>query len=323
MRFFPLAQWIEDHHDAPHNLSRSGMRGALRSVPRLLRGFPPATEDDLRNALARRNGVPPDRLFLTHGASEGNALATTFLAGHIRGKSGRAPKFWAPTPEYPPLFDLAPTVGFRRVAERESADLVVVSDPNNPTGEPSPVWAEAAPASSRVSVLVDETFRDFSRVPRRGPGEGPGLWRTGTFTKVYGGDDVRVGYVIAPEPALRDFAQFHSLALDRIAPWSIGAAMAIHRHREEVLRESRGIFQANLRELREQVDDVPRLAAPLWFDRVPDGDAVERRAIRNGILVCSGSYFGDRRGVRICLTRRSFPRDLAAYLAVRERASPP
>jgi aspartate/methionine/tyrosine aminotransferase len=62
------------------------------------------------------------------------------------------------------------------------------------------------------------------------------------------------------------------------------------------------------------------LAAPLWFDRGPGalpGDSIAQEGIRRGILVCPGSFFGDPTGVRLCLTRRTFPGDLLKYLDLR------
>ncbi|MHB8352324.1 MAG: hypothetical protein ACYDFT_06545, partial [Thermoplasmata archaeon] len=50
-----------------------------------------------------------------------------------------------------------------------------------------------------------------------------------------------------------------------------------------------------------------------------DGDRLTRAALRAGVLVAPGTLFGDRTGVRVCLTRRSFPKDLASYLQVRQR----
>ncbi len=59
--------------------------------------------------------------------------------------------------------------------------------------------------------------------------------------------------------------------------------------------------------------------APVFFDRVrtESGDDLARRCLLASVLVCPGTFFGDPGGVRLCLTRRSFPNDLEAYLRVR------
>ncbi|HKS59167.1 MAG TPA: hypothetical protein VJS68_00120, partial [Thermoplasmata archaeon] len=83
-----------------------------------------------------------------------------------------------------------------------------------------------------------------------------------------------------------------------------------------------GIFQRNLADLKSKVPGAPSLQGPTWFDRGAgslDGDALGRAAASKGVLVCPGSFFGDASGVRICLTRRTFPEDLDAYLKVRSR----
>ncbi len=317
---FPLADYIDDRASLPHHLSASGMRGELRSLRRALRNAPPASEEELVGLVAEAHRVEPDRIFLTHGASEGDALVLLHLGRALRRRLGRRPRVSIPRPEYPPIRDLAVFAGMTVTETVDGADLAARSDPNNPTGRATP---RAGTETGPPITVVDETFRAFSAA-RSGAALGlPGRWTIGTLTKAYGADDVRFGFVLAPPEDAEGFGRTAGLLTDQVGASSRAEAAAVLRARDPILREARGIFRSNLRTLRRRVPGVPALDAPIWFDR-PGGKLSGRRLARAaeqaGVLVIPGEFFGDPTGVRVCLTRRSFPRDLDAYLAVRARA---
>lgn len=272
--------------------------------------------------MARLFSVAASRIFLTHGATEANAAVLLFESRQIALELGRTPTVRIPVPEYPPLRDAAHHLGFREAPQREPADLAVFSEPGNPIGAPRSEVALAEAAGESPRALVDTTFREFTSRPPVPESLTREVWRTGSFTKAYGADSVRVGFVVAPEAAHKAFAVTHGLLFDEIADHSIDCAATLLRHRGEILRETREIFQKNVRALRRALPGVPRLSAPVWFDRGSgkmDGDEFADRALADGVLICPGSFFGDSHGVRICLTQRSFPADLRAYLDVRSR----
>jgi len=316
---FPLADWIDEHENCRYNLGKSGMRGTVRHPLPTRAEVRSASEPELRRRLAAKVGVDPSRLFLTHGATEANGLAVAYAARRLRGRAGRCRVRF---PEYPPLYDTARAFGFRVGTEASSVDLAVVSLPRNPEGC---LWTSDELATfvdgARVT-LVDETFREFTTarsVQRLGL---RGVWTTGTFTKAYGADDLRVGYVVVPETEVDAFARFHGLVTDEIAEWSVAGALATLDDGERILREVRRVFDRNRAAWRRATPNGPVLAAPLAFDDpVPGGgDRFTRRCWRASVLVCSGSLLGKPTGVRVCLTRRSFPRDLTVYLRVRNAA---
>ncbi len=80
------------------------------------------------------------------------------------------------------------------------------------------------------------------------------------------------------------------------------------------------MFERNRALWRRATPHGPDLAAPLAFDDPvrPDGTRFARRCLRASVLVSPGALFGRPSGVRVCLTRRTFPRDLRAYLRVRD-----
>ncbi|MGA8511331.1 MAG: pyridoxal phosphate-dependent aminotransferase [Thermoplasmata archaeon] len=319
---FPLGDWIDDHASCRYNLGRSGVVGSVR-LPRLPGGGNFDRDAPiLRRRLARLNGVAPDRVFLTHGATEGNTLALLYLARQGSSHRYKSRRLWIRPPEYPPIFDIARAVGFRPSFSPGPHYITALSRPNNPTGLVAEIGSVRGWAESSRAIVVDETFREFTDAPSLQVARIPRLWTVGSFTKAYGADALRVGFVIPPVDEEAPFRKFHGLLLDELPPASVSGALALLQHRTEVLAQSRALLRRNERALRESISGVPRLAAPLWLDRGAnglDGDRFARACLRANILVCPGSFFADPSGVRICLTRKSFARDLSAYLGVRER----
>jgi histidinol-phosphate/aromatic aminotransferase/cobyric acid decarboxylase-like protein len=318
---FPLAQWIDDRRTLPHNLGGSGLVGQLASVRRAVRDRMAPDSTALREELGKAWGLSPSRVFLTHGATEADSLALLHIDREVRSQKGRAPVLRVTAPEYPVLGDVARKLGYLSIDAPAPADVAVLSDPNNPTGMARSRESLAEFRNGTQRALIDQTFRDFlPRSARVLPAE-PGLWVAGSFTKAFGADGYRIGFVAPPEEEVDAFGAFHSLVLDGLPDASVSAARALIAHRSEIHREGRALFQRNLAYLRRRVRGVPRLDVPLWFDRGDhglDGDGLGAEATARGVLVCPGSLFGDRTGVRVCLTRKTFPNALDAYLPVRD-----
>ena len=316
---FPLADWVEGHEYCRFNLGASGMRGAVRHPLPTRAQVRAASEGDLRRKLAALLEVDPSRVFLTHGATEANAWALTYLA---RRRSARVARCRVEFPEYPPLFDLPRTLGYRLVTSRGPTDLAIVSQPRNPVGDLWPADRLADWSRDARATVVDETFREFTparSVQRLGL---RGLWSTGSFTKAYGADDLRVGFVVPPEAEQDGFAGFHGLAADEMPNYSVAGALAVLAQRDRLLRTVRSLVRRNQELWRRATPGGPTLAAPVAFDDpvFPDGDRFARRCLRSSVLVSPGALFGRASGVRVTLTRRSFPRDLREYVRVRAAA---
>ncbi len=317
---FPLSDWIDSHADCRYNLGASGMAGVVTlprpSPARVRQKSSDEWTDELRRTLADHLRVDSARVFLTHGATEANSWVLFFLAQ--RGRSGRR-ACRVRLPEYPPLVALARHAGFRLTDASGPVPLAVLSLPRNPEGVG---WTSAeleAWAAGARSLLVDETFREFSGRPSRSEAGAPGVWTTGSFSKFYGADDARIGYAVAPPEAAAEFARFHAVAADDLPPYSAALALQLLARRGAISRLVRTTFERNRAALRQALPSVPSLDGPVYFDRAPDGDgdALANRCLSASVLVCPGSLFGTAEGVRICLTRPSFRQDLRAYLAVR------
>jgi len=289
------------------------VRGALRR---------PAAPDAeaLRAELARLHRVPSSTVFLTHGATEATTLVLFYLARQLR-TAGRPLRCAVARPEYPPIGDTAGLAGFRVVGRTGPADVAALSEPNNPTGRRWGIEGIRSASEGRRAVLIDETFREFTDAPTNAGRADPPTWVGGSFTKLYGGDDLRVGYAIAPADSASEFEKFHGLLLDELPPASVAGARAILRDRSAILPEVRARLRRNATHLEAHLPGISPDGAPVAFDRPRrrPTDGLARLALRSGVLVAPGRYFHDPSGVRIGLTRPTFPADLEAYLRVRSR----
>lgn len=319
---FPLGEWIDDHEGCRYNLAKSGMVGSIPSPSPSAAEVRRADPDVLRDAIADDLRVDARRVFLTTGGSQANALAILFLSRSGRGRSGGVARVCYP--EYPPLFDTARAVKFRLTEDPGAVDLAVLSQPRNPEGD---VWERGRLidwASGARSLLVDETFREFAHTRSVLDLGRPGTWASGSFTKFYAGDPLRVGFLVAPESQRAQFATFHGLVTNLLSPYSVAGALRALHDRERTRRRVGAILERNVSSLRRMLPGVHVGQSPVAFDRPAtgeSGDALQQRAVRRSVLVASGSFFGDPSGVRLCLTRRTFPRDLAKYVEVRDRPS--
>ncbi|MCI4323377.1 MAG: pyridoxal phosphate-dependent aminotransferase [Thermoplasmata archaeon] len=321
MPMFPLGDWVNGHEHVRHHLAHSGMVGALRSLPVALRERWDPDDQILRSEIAKLYSVADDRVFLTHGTSEANGVVQLFLHREATHRRVRVPRLYVRPVEYPPLRDAGRALGFRVQDRPTGADVVALSSPANPLGTRVETEEIERLARNGRPVLVDQIFREFTTdlpITRRGPAS---AWLTSSFTKAYGADSLRVGFAICPAGQEESFATVHGLMLNKVPLMSVAGARAILHHRNAILSEARSIFRENARTLHRSIREVPPLAAPVWFDRGVgglDGDRLQLAALEKDVLVASGSFFGDPRGVRICLTRRTFRADLEAYLRVRE-----
>ena len=320
-RRFPLADWIDAHPECRFDLATSGMVGSIPPVPWPPRRPAPDAPELLRGRLADHLGVAPGRLFLAHGASEANAWVLGHLAREAS-RAGRTPILRVAYPEYPPLVDVGRTLGHVVRRGRAPAEVAAISRPRNPEGD---LWSEERVrrfADGARHLVVDETFREFADVPSMAAPGTPRVWVTGSFTKFYGADAARVGFAVAPPDVPARFVRYVGLVSNKLAPGSAAIALALLRRHAGVRRAVRAVVDRNRRALRAACPRLPRPVAPLFLDRLErtDGADLARRCLAASVLVSPGGFFGAPRGVRVCLTRRSFPEGLRAYLAVRGRA---
>jgi aspartate/methionine/tyrosine aminotransferase len=213
----------------------------------------------LREAIAAKEGVTPERVVAADGTSMANMLAMAALIAP-------GDEVLIEQPTYEPLLAVARFLGaritrFARRAEDFALDpdeverrfnsatrLVVLTNLHNPSGALAEDEALRRVGALGALVLVDEVYRDsaFDAAPRSCVHLGDRFVATNSLTKVYGLSGLRCGWILAaPEIAERMWrlnelfavAQAHPaerlscIALERLGEVAAGTRERLARNR--------------------------------------------------------------------------------------------
>ncbi len=357
---FEMERWQSTYeHRVRHNLSESGVHpftvrelldlaGAsaepLLDVPL---GYSQSNgSDELRRRIANLYpGASPDDVLVTAGSSEANFVtcwrliepgdAVAVLMPSYMQAHGLAANFGARVR----TFFLDPEAGWEPHAARihdavvPGTKLVVVTNPNNPTGHVLSDAARAAIVDRARDVgawiLADEVYRGAER----SGSTTPSLWgaydrvvAVGGLSKAYGLPGLRVGWVVAPPDftaaawARRDYTTIcPTAASDHLATLSLEPGV-----RDKILARTRRILNDNYpllqRWLAEFPDTfhwtAPDAGAICWARyRGSPGGAELVEALRRdySVLLVPGEHFGMPGYLRFGYGGK--PGELAAALA--------
>jgi hypothetical protein len=188
-------------------------------------------------------------------------------------------------------------------------DVVVVTDPNNPTGRIlGDMPREAIIARCRAAkawLLVDEVYRGAER-----SGNTTATWwgaweRTvvvNGLSKAYGLPGLRIGWVVSPPPLRLQLLERHDYTVIGAGPLADHLAVRAVRHRERIFARTRGILNANwpvlerwLRSFGPRFTWRPPDCGAICFVRYEGGpsslDLVERIRAEQNILLVPGDHF--------------------------------
>ncbi|MEV0565483.1 Rv2231c family pyridoxal phosphate-dependent protein CobC [Dactylosporangium sp. NPDC050588] len=250
-------------------------------------------------AIAARHGRPVDEVLLTAGAAQ----AFTLLAQVLRPRHAVVvhPQFTEPESALLTVGHavdrllLSADDGFALKDPPESADLVIVGNPTNPTSCLHKSAQIAGWVRPGRTVVVDEAFADTV------PGEPESLSGNRdvvvirSLTKTWGLAGLRIGYVLGPRDLIAE--------LDRHAPlWSVSTpalaaatacasplAVQTERAIAERLTADRDHLVAALRAAGVEIAGVPRSSFVLV--RVVDGGRVRHALRGHGFAVRRGETF--------------------------------
>ncbi|MER6998395.1 Rv2231c family pyridoxal phosphate-dependent protein CobC [Streptomyces sp. NPDC000410] len=274
-----------------------------------------------RAAVAARHGLPVERVLLTAGTAEAFVLLARAL--RVRRPVVVHPQFTEPEAA---LRDAGHEVtrvllreedGFRLdpAAVPESADLVAVGNPTNPTSVLHPAADIARLARPGRILVVDEAFMDAV------PGEPealasrtdvPGLVVLRSLTKTWGLAGLRIGYVLAEPETIA--------ALERAQPlWPVSTpalaaaeacvstrALAEAAEAAERIAKDRAHLLAGLAEF-DEVRVVPAAEGPFVLVRIDRADEVRERLRGLGFAARRGDTFPglDGRWLRLAVRDRA------------------
>jgi len=250
-------------------------------------------------AVAARHGRPADEVLLTAGAAQ----AFTLLAQAMRPTHAVVvhPQFTEPESA---LLTAGHAVdrllldardGFALKDPPESADLVVVGNPTNPTSCLHKSAQIAGWVRAGRTVVVDEAFADTV------PGEpetltgNPDVVVIRSLTKTWGLAGLRIGYVLGPRDLIAELhrhAPLWSVSTPALAAATACAsprAVATERAIAERLTADREHLVAALRRAGVEVAGAPRSSFVLI--RVADGTRVREALRSHGFAVRRGETF--------------------------------
>lgn len=187
-----------------------------------------------------------------------------------------------------PDFTLDEDALLERAAEPD-VNLVLVTSPNNPTGDcVRPGFLKELLGATEALVVVDEAYGEFSgqtAIPL--VGEHPNICVLRTFSKAYALAGVRLGYVVAPKPvadALLAVRQPYSVD---VAAQAIGEEVC---NAKEAFRPGIVEILANRDELLRKLDAVIGVEAfptssNFVMVRVKGAERVWEAMVSDGVLV--------------------------------------
>jgi histidinol-phosphate aminotransferase len=258
-----------------------------------------------RAAVAQRHGVPVERVLLTAGAAEAFVLLARAL--RVRQPLVVHPQFTEPEAalrdagHHVARVLLRESDGFRLdpAAVPDTADMVVVGNPTNPTSVLHPAADIARLARPGRVLVVDEAFMDA--VPDEpealaGRTDVPGLVVLRSLTKTWGLAGLRIGYVLAEPETIAALEQAQALwpvstpalaaAEACMEPAALKeAAQAAHR-----IAADRAHLLAGLAEF-DEVRAVEAAEAPFVLVRVRHGAEVRERLRSLGFAARRGDTF--------------------------------
>ncbi|MER7200793.1 aminotransferase [Streptomyces sp. CB01635] len=260
-----------------------------------------------REAVARRHGLPVERVLLTAGAAEAFVLLARALK--VRHPVVVHPQFTEPEAA---LRDAGHAVdrvllreedGFRLdpAAVPEDADLVVIGNPTNPTSVLHPAALIAELARPGRVLVVDEAFMDAvpgEREALAGRSDVPGLVVLRSLTKTWGLAGLRIGYVLAEPDTIAELERAQPLwpvstpALAAAEACVSPRALAEAAHAAHRIAADRAHLMAGLAEFAaEGVSVAGPAEGPFVLVRVPGAAALRARLRERGFAVRRGDTF--------------------------------
>lgn len=327
--------------DASVNVNPFGPPAALDDVfaraRELAMRYPHIDAGPARDAWASRLGIARERVLVGNGASELISLVIRAL------EPPRVVLFEPCYSEYAAAAEAAGAAVVRHPLARDGAtwstplagfephpgDLVVVGQPNNPTGHLTSPEAIAAIAEQGARVLVDESFLPFLHDPdalslaSRGI---QGVFVVTSLTKIFCVPGLRIGLLAGDAETLRRISELRD-------PWSVNGialeAAAALADEDEYLARTRAWLSEERPHLAKLLCAIPGVSvcdgvAPFVLAELPEGVSATRlrdSLATRGLGVRDASTFAElgprwvRVGVRSAPENERLAAAIAEYCA--------
>lgn len=306
-------------NENPLGPSPMAVRAAAEAAARV-HLYPEATAPELRQALARRVGLPEDHIIVGNGSDEiMTLLGRTYIDSGdevvIQKPSfatyEHATRITGGIPVFVPLRDWRPDLEAMLARINPATKMVFICTPNNPTG-PTVPRAELERFLARIPdgvlVILDEAYREYVDDPEYPDTveylrKGYPVVVLRTFSKIYGLAGLRVGYGLGDPEVLRPlFTVREPFTVNLVAQ---AAALAALQDEDHVTRS----YENNVRgkeylygEFRRLgLTFVPTQANFILLNLGRPGRPVFEALQRNGVIVRPGEFFGLPEHIRVTI----------------------
>lgn len=300
---------------------------AIRAAAREANFYPDMDASELKLALAARHQLKPEQVFVADGSTPLlHLLAAIFLRPGLNCISsqrsfiiypiavGAAGGDYITIPTRNDGYDLDAIAS----AINEKTRLVILANPNNPTGTMFEVEATEAflgRVPEHVLVVLDEAYSDFAEyfAAERGI-----TWsrsfdfvRAGktnlvvlrTFSKAYGLAGIRLGYACGHPELLQHLARVRSAFSISVLAQAAGlAAIKDENHARRTLENNAAGAAWLLERFAEmEIRAVPTSANFIYFETDGDANSVSARMQEDGVIVRSLVPWGIPNGIRVTI----------------------
>jgi histidinol-phosphate aminotransferase len=319
-------------NENPRGVSPLARRAIEAALPELAR-YPDGNGFELKQALSRRLGVPPERIVLGNGSNDVLEMAArAFLAPGLSAVYSQhafavyplAVQAAGATGIEVPAKDYGHDLAAMRRAVTPGTRLVFIANPNNPTGTLAPareLEAFLAGQPGEVLVVLDEAYNEYLLPEHQSDSIGwlkrfPNLVVTRTFSKVYGLAGLRVGYALAAA-GVADL-------MNRVRqPFNVNnVALAAAAAALEDIAFVRESFELNRSGMRQLTDGFKRLAIEFIPShgnfvsfRVRDAGGTYQKLLRAGVIVRPVASYGMPQHLRVTIGLESENARFLAALA--------
>jgi len=255
---------------------------------------------ELEEKLALYAGVDKDQILVTNGSDQGiDLIFRTFTESFD--------SVVIPSPSFAMFYQSAQIVGNKVLKPlytkenlsfpveevlgmiNQSVKLIVVCNPNNPTGTLVSIEdiEKIAQKASNAIVLVDEAYFEFSGITAVSLiNKYPNIIVTRTFSKAFGLPSLRVGYVVASKVYIQELLKVHgpydvNMIAYTAALASINDLKGVQEYVSEVMTQSKPMVEKFFTQ--NKISFYSSSANFILFK--PDNNKVEQLLKENGILV--------------------------------------
>ena len=300
---------------------------AIREAAAEVNLYPDNDASELRQALAARHQLTEEQIFIADG-SLGilDVLARTLLVPGTNCISSERSFISYPLVTRTigaqfiavPMRNDAYDLGGIAEAVNEQTRVVILANPNNPTGtmfeaDATEAFLHRVPES--VLVVLDEAYSDFAEYFARQRGitysRSFDYVRAGranvlvlrTFSKAHGLAGIRLGYACGDPALLRYFSRVrNSFSISVVAEAAGLAAIRDHEHIRKTLENNTAGAAWLMQRFSELgIHAVPTSANFIYFTVDEDADAFARRMQAEGVIVRSLVPWGAPHAIRVSI----------------------